>query len=118
MSPEHINDPEIRELPPSVQKSLRGLTLLAKTPLESLSATRTRMGFLFESTDGLSLTLQRLLPQEEDPLLPQRPIRRHRGCLNTHFTLADDTSGTKLLLEALATKIAFTAAEFDSYGER
>jgi hypothetical protein len=48
-SPEHMNAPEIQELPPSVQKSLRGSTLLASMPLAGLSARCTKLGFIFDA---------------------------------------------------------------------
>jgi hypothetical protein len=50
-SPAHLDDPEIRGLDSSVQKSLRGASLLAQMRLASLSAKCTKMGFEFEA-DG------------------------------------------------------------------
>jgi hypothetical protein len=55
-SPEHLDDPEIQGLAPSVQKSLRGATLLVKMPLTRLAAKSTKLGFVFESEGVPSLS--------------------------------------------------------------
>ena len=55
-SPEHLNDPAIQGLAPSVQKSLRGSILLVKMPVAGLRAKGTRLGFIFQAEGQPSLS--------------------------------------------------------------
>jgi len=64
--PEHLDDPEIQDLDPSIRKKIERASLLAKLPLDSnLKVQRTTLGFKLTQSDGTTIVYQGLFRKKK-----------------------------------------------------